>query len=504
VSPIETSSTPRPAAVAGFVESPAREASPGGAGAAPLYERVGDRILAGIRDGTLVPGQRIPSVRRASVLFDVSVTTVLEAYRRLEDRGVLEARPQSGYYVRRAPDAPPAPARTATNESAAELTVSDLVLRVIRDWRSPGLVANFGAATPSEALLPASRLDRLLGRAFRRTPPMSLGYDSPAGLEALRVQVARRALDVGMNLAPDEIVTTCGAQNALRLCLEAVTRPGDTVAIETPTYFGLLEVLESLHLRALEVATFPEEGICLDALEEAMRRHRLAACVLCPTFGNPLGHSMPVEKRAKLAELLERLGVPLVEDDVYGDIAFDAQRPPPVKAFDASGNVLLCSSFSKTLAPGLRVGWTAPGRHQRAVEGLKFNSMLAVPTPTQMAVAMLLEEGGYERHLRRLRRACAEQVARTSDAVSRALPAGTRVSRPRGGCVLWVELPAQYDALRLYERARASGIAIAPGPIFSATGRYQSCFRLSCASPWTPVLERALHRLGALVAEQVQ
>jgi DNA-binding transcriptional MocR family regulator len=468
-----------------------------------LYERIAERILGSIREGTLVAGQRIPSVRRASEQFGVSVTTVLEAYRRLEDRGVIEARPQSGYYVRRTPDAPPAPARTATNERAAELTISDLVMRVIQDWRAPGLLANLGVAAPSPNVVHSTRLDRLLCRSIRRGASDALAYDSPAGLEALRVQIARRALDLGMSLAPDDIVTTCGGQNAVRLCLEAVTRPGDTVAIETPTYFGLLEVLESLHLRALEVATFPEHGICLDALEEAMRRHRVAACVLCPTYGNPLGHCMPDEKKKRLAALLERAGVPLVEDDVYGDLSFDHRRPPPVKAHDSSGNVLLCSSFSKTLAPGLRVGWAAPGRHRRAVERLKFNSMLAVPTPTQVAVAGFLEEGGYDRHLRRLRRSCADLVARTSDVVSRSFPSGTRVSRPRGGCVLWVELPAGFDALRLYEQARAERIAIAPGPIFSATERYQNCFRIAASTPWTPAVERALERLGELVGEQV-
>jgi DNA-binding transcriptional MocR family regulator len=471
---------------------------------APLYERIADRILGSIRDGILVAGQRIPSVRRASEQFGVSITTVLEAYRRLEDRGLIEARPQSGYYVRRTLDRAPAPARTASNETAAELTLSDLVMRVIHDWSQPGLMANFGVAAPSPALVPTTRIDRLLCREVRRHSVGSLAYERPLGLEQLRVQIARRALDVGVTISPDDIVTTCGAQNAVRLCLETITRPGDTVAIETPTYFGLLEVLESLHLRALEVATFPEHGICLDALDEALRRHRVAACVLCPTFANPLGHCMPTEKKGRLVDLLERHGVPLVEDDVYGDLTFDAHRPPPVKAFDRTDNVLLCSSLSKTLAPGLRVGWTMPGRHRRAVERLKFNSMLAVPTPTQLAAAAFLEEGGYDRHLRRLRRACADQLARVSDVVTRVFPLGTRVSRPRGGCMLWVELPEEFDALQLYESARAERIAIAPGPIFSATERYRNCFRMSCAVPWTQDVERAVERLGKLAGDQLR
>ena len=259
---------------------------------------------------------------------------------------------------------------------------------------------------------------------------------------------------MGIGLAPDDIVTTCGGQNAVRLCLEAVTRPGDTVAIETPTYFGLLEMLESLHLRALEVPTYPSDGICLDALEEAMRRHRVAACVLCPTYGNPLGHCMPDEKKKRLAALLERADVPLVEDDVYGDLSFEPRRPPPVKAFDTHGNVLLCSSFSKTLAPGFRVGWAAPGRYRRAVERLKFNSMLAVPTLTQLAVAGFLEEGGYDRHLRRLRRSCADWWrAPATRCRGRSPPARASAARAAAACCGWSSLPASTRCVSTSRRA---------------------------------------------------
>jgi DNA-binding transcriptional MocR family regulator len=304
-------------------------------------------------------------------------------------------------------------------------------------------------------------------------------------------------------VGPDEIVVTSGAKEAVYLSIRAVTRPGDTIAVESPTYYALLEVVASHGLKVVEIASHPQRGIDLDDLGRALRARPIAALALVSNFSNPTGACMSDDDKRRLVELLDAHDVPLVEDDVYGDLTFEPRRPPPVKAFDTSGNVLLCSSFSKTLAPGLRVGWAAPGRYRRAVERLKFNSMLAVPTPTQIAVAGFLEEGGYDRHLRRLRRCCADLVARTSDAVSRSFPLGTRVSRPRGGCVLWVELPAGFDALRLYEQARAERIAIAPGPIFSATERYQNCFRLAASTPWTSAVERAMERLGQLVSEQV-
>ena len=468
----------------------------------PLYRQVARRIESMIEGGTFAPGERLPSVRRLGRQLSVSVTTVLEAYRLLEERQLLEARPQSGHYVRTPPPRAPIPARTASADRPGPPEVSDLALRFLHEAQRPGVLP-LGAAVPHPDFLPLARLNRLLVQAVRRDPSASHSYDQVAGLEALRVQIGRRALDAGCALSPEEIVTTSGAQAAVHLCLRAVTRPGDTVVVETPTYYGLLEALESLHLEALEVATDPRTGILLEELESVLEARAVAACVLSPNYGNPLGHCMPDTHKRELLALLARQDVPLIEDDVYGELSFDATRPRAAKAFDRDGRVLLCSSFSKSVAPGYRIGWTAPGRYRTQVEKLKFSSSVATATPTQMALAAFLADGSYERTLQRLRGTYRELSSRMAAAIARDFPPGTRVSRPDGGHVLWVEMPESVDAVALHEAALEEAISIAPGILFSASGRYRNCVRLNCALPWDERLETALRRLGELARQQV-
>lgn len=464
----------------------------------PLYHQVADRIESMIDGGTFAVGERIPSVRRLSRQLSVSVTTVLEAYHLLEDRERVEARPQSGYYVKVPPPRAPEPARTASGESVAEPEISDLVLRFLHNAQREDVLP-LGAAVPHPDFLPVQRLNRLLIQAIRRQPRASQAYDHVQGLESLRVQIGRRALDAGCSLSSDAIVTTSGAQAAVHLCLQAVTGPGDTVVVETPTYYGLLEALESLHLRALEVATDPRTGIDLEDLDRVLAEEKVSAVVLSPNFGNPLGHCMPDASKSSLVEMLARREVPLIEDDVYGELSFESPRPKAAKAFDREGLVLLCSSFSKSVAPGYRIGWTAPGRYRNQLQRLKFSSSVATATPTQMALASFLAEGGFDRTLRSLRREYRELVSRFSHAIADCFPEGTRVSRPSGGHVLWVEMPETVDSVRLHEEALAVGVSIAPGILFSAMGRHRNCIRINCAMPWEPAVENALAKLGGLV-----
>lgn len=467
-----------------------------------LYRRVADRIRTLIEAGTLRPGDRIPSVRQLSGQMTVSISTVLEAYRLLEDGRFIEARPQSGYYVRRTASAPPTPERTRSDRVPLELEADSMVLRLVNDYHRPGVLP-LGAAIPSPEFFPTARLNRILAQVVRNDPNTSQSYDATEGREALRIQIARRLLEAGLSIRPDEVMITSGAQEAVSLSLRAVTRPGDAVAVETPTYYGMLEALRSLHLRVLEIGTDARTGICLDDLEDAVVRKRIAACVLVPTFGNPLGHTMPAERKQHVVELLARHDVPLIEDDVYGELAFAATRPPAAKAFDREGLVLLCSSFSKTLAPGYRIGWVVPGRFQTAVQRLKFSTSIATATPTQMAVASYLESGGFERHLRRLRRIYRDQMRRMTAALVETLPEGARVSHPEGGHVLWVEMPRTVDALELYDKALARGISIAPGPVFSASNKYRNFLRVNCAIPWSPRVDRAIDDLGELIRAAV-
>jgi len=469
--------------------------------AAVLYESVAGDISMLISSGTLRPGERVPSVRHLSRQKRVSIATVLQAYRLLENRGMIEARPQSGYYVRRAR---PATEMAVTNPPGTPrpVGVHDLVSRVLDAMNDPRVV-KLGAALPGHELMPATRLRRMLAATARRFPETLTSYAVPPGREELRRQIARHSLNWGCNFTADDVIVTNGCMEALNLCLRAVAKSGDIVALESPTYFGLLQIIESLGMKALEIPTHPRNGISLEALALACEREKVKACLVMSSVSNPLGSTMPDAAKKRLVQLLAGHGIPLIEDMVYGDLFFGATASRVAKAYDKQGTVMLCSSFSKTLAPGFRVGWVAPGRYQEQVSRLKFVSSVGTPELLQLTVAEFLANGGYDRQLRSLRRAFAERIERGRSLVIEHFPEGTRATNPTGGFVLWVELPQGADALALYESAMQEGISIAPGPMFSASNRYRNCLRLNCGCTWTPAVERALARIGELAKAQL-
>ncbi len=463
-----------------------------------LYERVARQLAGQIEQGLYRPGDRLPGVRRLARQFEVSISTVVQAQRLLEDDGLIEARPRSGYYVRVAycprPE-PPAVSRPPVRP--VPVTGQELVLRLVQTANEPDCV-QLGAAVPAPEFLPAGAIQRALSTAARAGPEQLATYQFPPGSPELRRQIARRMLEAGCRVSPDDIVITSGCQEALILALRAVAKKDDVVAIESPSFYGLLQAIESLGMRALEIPTDPATGMSVEALELALEKWPVKACVLTANFSNPLGSIMPPDKKRALVALLAGYRIPLVEDDIYGDLGFEDQRPPALRAWDDTGGVIYCASFSKTLSPGLRVGWMLPGRWQEDIEYLKYVTSLAAPTLSQLAVADFLRHGGYDRHLRQVRSAYARQVAVMTRAVSKYFPDGTRVTRPRGGFVIWVELPESVDALGLCRQALAQGVSIAPGPIFSASGKYRNCIRLNCAQPWNDTLDRAVMTVGRL------
>lgn len=463
------------------------------------YLELADALAAEIREGTYAPGDRLPSVRRLRDQHGVSLSTVLEACRVLEDRGLVRARPQSGHYVAPRPVArgEPEPSRPGPEARRVDASLAVKLNLGIGNPQAPTL----GAAVQGPELMPIAALNRILGQVLRHQPAACHSYDAPPGSLALRRVIAQRGHDAGYSVSPEEIVVTSGAKEAVYLSIRAVTRPGDTVAIESPAYYALLEVLASLQLRVVEIASHPRHGISLERLAEALSAQPIAAVALVSNFSNPTGSCMSDAAKRSLVELLERHDVPLVEDDVYGDLAFDGRRPKAIKAFDRRGLVLYCASYSKTLSPGLRVGWSIPGRFQNQVELLKLVVNQATATAPQLAVAAFAESGGFDRHLRRVRRMYHEQMEATIDAVGRHFPESTRLSRPGGGHVLWVQLPAGVDAMALYERAAAVGVRVAPGPMFSPSGGYREFVRLNTGFPWTASTEWAIEALGRQVGE---
>jgi DNA-binding transcriptional MocR family regulator len=463
-----------------------------------LYERTARRLAALIDGGTFRPGDRLPSVRSLARNERVSISTVLEAYRLLEDGGKIASRPRSGYYVRTA--VPAAALEPRTSRPAARPTrvsIAELVMMLIRDTRNPALLP-LGAAIPDPARHPTPRLHAIAAAIARHHPARAAAYEVPPGSTALRTQIARRALTAGCALAPEDIVITSGGQEAMHIALRAVCRPGDTVAIESPIYFGILQAIETLGLRAFEVPTHPRAGMDLGALATALARNPIKACLVIPSFSNPLGSLMPVEAKRALVELCAKRDLPLIECDIYGELPHSGDRPPAAKAFDQKGLVLHYSSYSKVLDPGFRVGWIAPGRFRAAVEREKLVTNIATATLPQLALAEFLSGSSYERHLRRVRRIYARNVAAMAHAIATWFPPGTRVTRPTGGFVLWVELPPHVDSLALYERALKAGISVAPGPVFSAKQGYRNCIRLNAAR-FNDQVERAIATLGRLL-----
>jgi len=470
-------------------------------GAEALYEQVALRISELIEHGTLRPGERIPSVRQCSAQQNVSIATVTQAYRLLEDRGLLEARPQSGYYVRRQRWSPPAePGLSKPEPRAVSVGVDELILEVVKACRDPELV-RLGATLPNPELLPLKQLNRTAASIGRLHPMATNSYDPPPGNRSLRVQVARRALQAGCTLAPDDIISTIGVTEALNLCLRAVAKPGDVIAIESPAFFGILQIISSLGMKVCEIPTYPREGICLDELEERLNSCRIKACVFTLNYSNPLGSCMPDEKKKQLVKMLAEREIPLIEDDLYGNLCFGPTRPKAAKAYDEEGWVMLCDSFTKTLSPGCRVGWVAPGRFKARVEFLKYVNTAASPSLPQMAIAEFLQNGGFDHHLRKIRRLYASQVKLMTEAITRYFPSGTKMTRPAGGMCLWVELPPSVDALQVYRRALAAKISVAPGPIFSAKQKYSNFLRLNCGNPWCEEIEDAVKTLGAIIRD---
>jgi len=463
------------------------------------YHRLAEELSSRIRSGVLRPGDRMPSVRSVSHAQRVSPATVQQAYHLMEDRGEIHTRPRSGHYVSAhlggRPLQPPAPSQTSRISSAVD--VRDLVFEILCALKDRNF-ERFGSAFPSGELFPLGRLARALHAAASKLDPHSIYEQMPPGNADLRRLIARRYLESGVEVALDDIVITTGALEGLNLCLEAVTRPGDAVAVESPVFYGALEVIERLRLKAVEIATHAQDGMSIAALAEALERHPIKACWLMTNFQNPLGGLMPEEKKRELVALLAKRGVPLIEDDVYGELYFGDDRPKPAKAFDRAGLVLHCSSFSKCLAPGYRVGWTMPGRFLKQVKRAKLMSTIATSAPSQVAVAEFLRQTGYSHHLRKLRRTLESQQGRMLQAIGKHFPAETKVTRPEGGYFLWIELPRSVSAMEVYRRAFEQKITVSPGPMFSPRRGFENCLRLNYGVAWSPKTEAALATIGGI------
>lgn len=470
-----------------------------------LYMQVADGLEKMIDGDVLKIGDKLPSVRVLSDEYGISMGTAFQAYYHLEGKGLIESRPKSGYYVRfnqrRFPDLPkmiqPAPL-------SHDVSVKEMIGSIYDDIATHNdKVINFALAVPDPSLLPMAKINKSVVQVLRERPDSCITYEHTQGNPELRKQIAKLAFNWGGKIKPDEVVVTSGCLEAITLCLKAVTKPGDTVAVESPNYFGIFQAIESMGLKVVEISSCFIDGLELDSLAQAIKKFPIKACVVIPNFNNPLGGCMPDGNKKKLVEMITKHNIPLIEDDIYGELYFGKNRPRTCKYYDTKGLVMHCSSLSKSLAPGYRIGWVIPGKFFDQVKQIKRIQDISSPTLTQAAMAHYLQYGRYEYHLKSMRKALHTQCLRYLQAIIDHFPEDTKVSRPHGGLVLWVQLNKKVNTFKLRAEAMKHNISVVPGKIFSACCNYNHCLRISFGKPWNDDMDYGLMMLGRLIKKMI-
>ncbi len=463
-----------------------------------VYLRIAGIIEKQILDNILSTGDKLPSLRTLCREYGVSQNTALNAYFHLERKMLIETRPKSGYYVRYSRNRVPAMPEVTNPSAIASLSNTELLVSKVYENLGEDSYLQLSLGTPANELLPIAKLNKGLMQATRELKGSGVAYEKVQGNERLRRQVARWAFAMECNLGADDIITTSGCLSAISYSMMAVTERGDTIAMESPVSFGMLQVAQSLGLKVLELPADPQTGVDLNALEEALKNKQVKAFLLISNFSNPLGSCMPDENKKTAVLLAEKYDIPLIENDLNADVYFGQHRPKSCKTYDKTGIVLWCGSVSKTLAPGYRVGWVAAGRYKEKVLRMKLYHSISSTSITQEVIAGFLETGRYENHLRKLRHVLHGNLLNYSRAIADYFPEGTMASRPQGGFVLWVELPKPIDTMALYEKAVARKISFAPGRIFTLQDQYHNCMRLNYGLVWDYRLETYLKILGNL------
>ncbi|KZN40258.1 PLP-dependent aminotransferase family protein [Pseudoalteromonas luteoviolacea] len=464
-----------------------------------LYQQVIDVINEMVTNELLTPGSKLPSLRKLAQQLSVSIPTIKQAYYQLEAQGRIYSKEKSGYFLSDHGKST-LPKRCKLSVAPTEVNKQSLIEQVYEGIHSPHC-APFGIANPVAAMSNELVLAKMMRQALKQAGSQILEYGAMDGLDRLKRQIAQRYLHMGLSVSIDDMVITNGAQEALAIALQCVTKPGEVVAVESPCYFGIIELIENLGLRALEIPVCPDDGLWLEDLEKALNEHEVSACICSTSINNPLGSVMPESRRQALLEILVAKGVTLIEDDVYGDLHFSKHRGKPAQYYASEGQVITCDSFSKTAAPSYRVGWIlAPGF---AAQARRFKRALSCSSSliNQWVLADYLASGDYERHLRKLRQRLMDNKQKMLMCIRSFFPSDVRVSDPGGGCVVWLELGSDVDGGELFKLAMAEGVSITPGQLFSVSERFQNCIRISYGLPWNDGVEANIKKLGDLVAK---
>lgn len=467
-----------------------------------LYQKIADDIAQDIHQGIYLSGEKVPSVRSLSKLKSVSISTITQAYALLEDQGYLTAKPQSGYYVKDGASDPVMPPPISKGSEPEVVKKNDIISMMLNAVHQKSLI-NFGAAIAHESLMPQHALQTHINKVSRFHSKQVFNYLFSPGLESLRRQIAARMRSVGVRCHPDDIIITQGCAEALNLCLRTSTQPGDIIAVESPCYYGFLQLAGLLGLKIIEIPTDAQKGISVDALTLALKQWPIRLIAVSARYSNPTGAALDTDKQKQLYALAQKYDVKILEDDIYGELGFDQSLNTVIKTFDTDGRVMHCSSFSKTLSPGLRVGWCISGdQHHKIIEEQTYSSF-SPASVSQYALSSYLESGHYDKHLRKTRTTCQENVDAITQLIKQFFPTGTRISQPKGGFIIWVALPEKTDVMSLQRNALKEGINIAPGAMFSNTNEFDHYIRLNCAIPIDAQVTQAVKTLGRLAGTNI-
>ena len=464
----------------------------------PLYLQLVSEIIENINNNVYKPGEKLPSIRHMSEARDISIMTVLKSYQELTAMGYIISRPQSGYFVigRQGID------ELTKNTSLSQprhVEMPDMTRLVLLDSSDKTLIP-LGSGVPSEDQLPLKQLSHITARLLQSGQvPLSITGNAE-GTSSLRIQLAKHMFLSNTPIQADDIIITSGCNEAIFIAFSVICNPGDLVAVESPCYFGVFQILQELGLRAIEIPSDPVSGIDIEILHTALEHNPIKAIFVNPNCNNPVGGIMPEYKKKQLAELTEAYNIPLIEDDSIGDLHFGKIRPGTVKSYDKKGMVVYCSSFSKVLAPSYRIGWIVPGKFKDRVIQFKHALNLSTSTLLQEAIAGYLATGTYERHMRKARQAYFQKIIQMGECIREFFPSNTRLSQPQGGMFLWVCLPPRIDAVELYHAARNNGISLAPGHMFSMSNNYTNYLRMNAAF-YTPSLKPVIMTLASLIRE---
>ncbi|TDN59464.1 PLP-dependent aminotransferase family protein [Scandinavium goeteborgense] len=462
------------------------------------YQHLANLIAERIEQGLYRHGEKLPSVRALSQEHGVSISTVQQAYQTLETLQLITPQPRSGYFIAPRKAQPPVPAMSRPVQRPVDVTHWDQILTML-DARHDKSIIPFGGGSPDITQPSLKPLWREMTRLVQHHATDIFSYDELTGRRELREQIARLMLDSEAVVNADDIIITSGCHAALAIALLAVCKPGDIVAIESPSFYGTMQLLRGFDIKAIEIPTDPQTGISIEALEMALEQWPIKGVILVPNCNNPLGFIMPDARKRAVLALAQRHDIVIFEDDVYGELANVYPRPRTIKSWDIDGRVLLCSSFTKTIAPGLRVGWIVPGRYHDRVLHMKYAATgTNVPT-TQLAVAAFVREGHYHRHMRRVRQIYHSNMETYTCWLRQYFPCGICVTRPEGGFMLWVELPEMVDMVCVAKQLCELKIQVAPGTLFSASGKYRNCLRINCALPTTEKHREVMEKLGEAI-----